>query len=55
MTKSIFSFLFSWTDAVYGFVLTRCCEFIDAFAGYVILCKAAVNIHKVVFSFSPSR
>ena len=25
------------------------------FARYVILCKAAVNVHKVVFSFSPSR
>ena len=48
-------FLFSCTDFVYGFVLTRCFEFIDAFAGYLILCKAAVNVHKVVFSFFPSR
>ena len=55
MTNSIFSFLFSWTDTVDGYFLTRCCEIIDAFAGYVILCKAAVNVHKVVFSFSSSR
>ena len=54
MTNSIFSYLFSWTDTVDGYFLTRCCEIIDAFAGYVILCKAAVNVHKVVFSFSPS-
>ena len=53
MTNSIFSFLISWTDTVYGFVLTHCFEFIDAFGGYVILCKAAVNVHKEVFSFFP--
>ena len=52
--KLHFPFLFSWTDTVYGFVLTRCCEFIDAFTGCVILCKAAVNVDRVV-SFSPSR
>ena len=45
MTNSIFSFLFSWTDTVDGYFLTRCCEIIDAFTGYVILCKAAVNVH----------
>ena len=55
MTNSIFPFLFSWTDTVDGYFLTRCCEIIDAFAGYVILYKAAVNVRKVVFSFSSSR
>ena len=49
--KLHFPFLFSWTDTVYGFVLTRCCEFIDAFTGCVILCKAAVNVDRVVFFF----
>ena len=51
MTKSIFSSYFPELTLFMDLFLTCCCEFIDAFTGYVILCKAAVNVHRVIFFF----